>query len=58
MDVSIYIHKGRMKSSTVNQDTFMKSDQMRFIFQHTLSCGLHTFPSLLQCLDPISQKKL
>ena len=41
--IHTYIHKGQLKSSQTDQDTPMKCDQMRFIFQHSPHCGLYSF---------------
>ena len=35
---------------------YVECDQMSFIFQHNHPCGPCTFPSVLQCLDPIDKK--
>ena len=35
-------YKGQLKSSSANKDTLIECDQMRFIFQHSLPCSLHS----------------
>ena len=52
----LLLYEGQQKSSQADQDTPMKCNQMRFIFQHSPYYGPNTFCLMLQCLDPFDQK--
>ena len=39
---SHWLYEGRLKSQWADQDTPMECGQMRFIFQYSPSCSLHT----------------
>ena len=54
----MYMYKGRLKSSQVNQDTLREYDQIRLIFQHTSPGGPHTSSISVAVLGSHWSKKL